>query len=319
MRVLAIGASGFIGPHVVHLLVDQGHEVAVLHRRKTAAGLPDCAQRIRGDRNRLEDSGAELERFAPDVVLDVILYTEKQAREMVKVFRGKAGRIVAVSSADVYQNYDGFRGKSTATPDPVPLLEEAPLREGRYPYREHKPPSDYSHDYDKILVEQVLLSEPDLPASILRLPAVYGPGDGQHRLRPYLRRMADGHATILLEDRHAGWRFTRGFVENVAAAVALAVTDSRSARRVYNVGDEPTLTEQEWVERIGAAAGWRGGVVAVPAAELPDHLKQPLDWRYDLWTDAAGIRRELGYVEPVPLDEALRLTVDWERSQLDGA
>jgi nucleoside-diphosphate-sugar epimerase len=85
------------------------------------------------------------------------------------------------------------------------------------------------------------------------------------------------------------------------------------------VGDEPTLTEREWVERIGAAAGWRGHVVAVSAAELPDHLKQPLDWRYDLWTDTASIRCQLGYVEPVPLDEALRRTVEWEQSELDGA
>jgi uncharacterized protein YbjT (DUF2867 family) len=38
MRVLAIGATGFIGPHVVRRLLRRGHDVAVLHRGRTSAG-----------------------------------------------------------------------------------------------------------------------------------------------------------------------------------------------------------------------------------------------------------------------------------------
>jgi nucleoside-diphosphate-sugar epimerase len=259
-----------------------------------------------------------LERFAPDVVLDAILYSEQQARGMVQAFRGIAGRVVALSSADVYRNYDGLRGKSTAQSDPVPLAENAPLRDTRYPYRGSGLPFEHADDYDRVLVEQVLLNEPDLPATVLRLPAVYGEGDAQHRLRPYLQRMRDGRLGILLQEEHAAWRWTRGYVGNVAAAIALAVADARTVRRVFNVGDEPVLSERRWVEQIGAAAGWRGEVVAVSASELPNHLKQPLDWRYELWTDTTRIREELGYVEPIALDEALKRTVEWERSTLDG-
>lgn len=318
MKVVAIGATGFIGRHVVPLLVEQGIEVVVLHRGETDADLPDRARHIHGNRNRLDEVKTELERFAPDVVLDAILYSEQQAREMVQAFRGHAGRVVALSSADVYRNYDGLRGKSTAQPDAVPLAEDAPLRDTRFPYRGSGLPFEYANDYEKILVEQVLLNEPDLPATLLRLPAVYGPGDRQHRLRPYLQRMVDGRRGILLEEEQAAWRWTRGYVGNVAAAIALAVADGRSARRVFNVGDEPALSEREWVERIGAAAGWSGRVVAVQPSELPNHLKQPFDWRYELWTDTSSIRDELGYVEPIPLDEALERTVEWERSTLEG-
>ncbi len=39
MKVLAIGASGFTGSHVVRVLVEQGHEVVVLHRGNTNAAL----------------------------------------------------------------------------------------------------------------------------------------------------------------------------------------------------------------------------------------------------------------------------------------
>ena len=318
MRVLAIGATGFIGRHVIPRLVDHGHEVAVLHRGETMASLPEGVVDISGDRDRLFDSQAELERLAPDVVLDLVLYTEQQAQELVRTLRSTACRVVAVSSSDVYRNYDGFRGKATAPPDHAPLSEDAPLRELRYPYRGQEIPFKYAHDYEKILVEQIILGDGALPATALRLPAVYGPGDRQHRLQPYLRRMADNEVRILLEDGQATWRWTRAFVENVAAAVALVVMDPRSVGHVYNVGDEPTLTEREWVERIARLAGWGGDVVALPRTHLPDELRQPVDWRYDLWTDNTALRSELGYVPPVPLEEALGRTVEWECSELQG-
>jgi nucleoside-diphosphate-sugar epimerase len=318
MRVLAIGATGFIGRHVVPLLIDKGHEVAVLHRGETVPNLAASVRDIRGNRDRLADCREEMQRFAPDVILDMILYTEQQAWEMVNSFRGRVGRIVAASSADVYRNYDGFRGKATAPPDPTPLSEDAPLRQTRYPYRDHNLPFAHAHDYEKILVEEILLGEPALPATVLRLPAVYGPGDRRHRLQPYLQRMSGDSASILLEEAQAGWCWTRGFVENVAAAFALVVTDPSTVGEVYNLGDEPTVTEREWVERIAGVAGWEGEIVAMPRAELPEDLRQPLDWRYHLWTDTTRFRSELPYVPPVSADEALRRTIEWEYSELDG-
>lgn len=319
MRVLAIGATGFIGQQVVSRLVELGHKVAVLHRGTTAGQLPDGVHHIRGNRDHLDDSRVDFESFAPDVVLDAILFTEPQARGLVAACRGMNARIVALSSADVYRNYDGLRGASTEAPDPVPLAEDAPLRRTRYPYRGAALPFEYAHDYEKILVEQVLLNDSELPATVLRLPAVYGPGDTQHRLRPYLQRMADRRQAIVLQQQQAEWRWTRGFVGNVAAAIALAVTDVRSAGRVYNVGEERALTEREWVEAIGTAAGWQGKVIAVPRDRMPAHLTLPLDWRYSLWTDTARLRHELGYAEPVPLVEALKRSVEWERSTLHEA
>ncbi len=319
MKVLAIGATGFIGRRVVPLLIEPGHDVAVLHRGDTAAELPVATRHILGDRNRLKDRRAEIERFAPEVVLDLILYTERQAVELVQECQQRVARVVALSSADVYRNYDGLRGKSVAPADPVPLTENAPLRETRYPYRGERSRLEYANDYEKILVEQALLGAADLETTILRLTAVYGPGDRQHRLRPYLQRMQDGRAAILLGEAQAQWRWTRGFVENVAAAVALAVTSAGPDSHVYNVGEDPTLSEREWVERIGIAAGWPGRVVTLPDAELPAGLRLSLDFAHDLWTDTTRFRRELGYAEPVARDEALRRTVEWERRKLQGA
>jgi nucleoside-diphosphate-sugar epimerase len=316
MRILAIGATGFIGRHVVDVLLRSGHSVAILHRGETNATLPDEVQHIFGHRDRLSDVVEDFRRFGPDVVLDMILFTERQAHEVVNALRGMSDRLVVVSSADVYRNYDGFRLKPTAQPDPAPLDENAPLRETLYPYRGHGLSFEHADDYDKILVEQVVLDQPDLPATVLRLPAVYGPGDKGYRLRPYVQRMADGRPAILLADEQARWRWTRGYVGNVAAAIALAVTDSRAAGRIYNVGENPTPTEREWVERIGGAAGWHGKVVTVPSDQLPTNLRQPLDWRYDLHTSTIRIKRELGYAEPISPQDVWERTLAWERSHL---
>ncbi|MFM9735660.1 NAD-dependent epimerase/dehydratase family protein, partial [Streptomyces niveiscabiei] len=91
------------------------------------------------------------------------------------------------------------------------------------------------------------------PGTVLRLPMVYGPGDRQHRLWSYLKRMDDRRPAILMGATQARWRTTRGYVENVAAAIALAVTDDRAAGRIYNVAELDAPEEAEWAQQIAVA------------------------------------------------------------------
>jgi nucleoside-diphosphate-sugar epimerase len=226
--------------------------------------------------------------------------------------------VVVISSQDVYRAYERVRRTNPGPPDPVPLTEESPLREKLYPYRQRFPSQqlakdEHWNDYEKILVERVFMSEPELPVTVLRLPWVYGPGDYLHRMFPHLKRMNDGRDFILLEKGQAGWRWTRGYVENVAAAIVLAITNERATGRIYNAGEERTLTEAEWVYEIGRATGWSGKVVPVKKEQLPKHLRLDLDWDQHLVVDTSRMRRELGYVEPVPLAEAIARTVKWEQ------
>jgi nucleoside-diphosphate-sugar epimerase len=314
MTVLVIGATGFIGPHVVRALVRRGHDVVAFHRGETTADLPDAARSLHGDRNALSDYRSDLDAVAPDVVVDLLLYTEAQAAGAVDVLSGRAGRLVAISSSDVYRNYDGWRGVGDHAPDAAPLDEEAPLRETLYPYRGVDGLDfAYAEDYEKNRVEQVVRAADDLPATILRLPAVYGPGDPQHRLAPFLRRMDDGRPAVLLGEERAAWHWTHGYVENVAAAIARAALDERAAGRTYNVGEAATPSQADRVRELGRAVGWDGSVVALPGDALPEHLQTPFDWGYDLATDTSRLRNELGHRDPVGRTDALRRTVEWER------
>jgi nucleoside-diphosphate-sugar epimerase len=312
VRILVLGGTGFVGSYLVRQLSAGGHQVAVFHRGQKPPDLPAGVDVLTGDRDRLPEHAAELRQWAPRVVVHQIAYVEAHALHLLEVFRGVAERTVVVSSGDVYRSYGVFHGTESDPLEPVPATEDAPLRTAFFPYRPFaKSPDDFVYSYDKIPVERAAQSDPALPATVLRLPMVYGPGDPQRRLSGYLRRVSDGRPRIPLDETLALWRCSRGYVEDVAAAIALAATDGRSAGRTYNVGEPAPRTEGEWVRMIGAAAGWGGKVVAVPHGPLP----VPGNFRQNLTTDTTRIRGELGYRETVPPDEALARGVRWEREQ----
>ncbi|HEX8183719.1 MAG TPA: NAD-dependent epimerase/dehydratase family protein, partial [Blastocatellia bacterium] len=248
-------------------------------------------------------------------VLDMICFTEAEARAAAQTFEGIAARMVTPSSMDVYRAYGCLLRIETGTPGAIPFKEDSPLRRAFYPHRAiATAPEDFAHSYEKIFVEQVVMNNLQLPGTVLRLPAVYGPRDPYHRTFEYLKRMDDGRTSILLEERRARWRWARGYVENVADAIALAVTDDRAAGRIYNVGEPDALSESEWVESIAAAAQWNGAIIHVPEELMPPQLVAPYDLEHHIVGDTTAIREELGYAESISRDEAMNRTVEWERA-----
>ena len=318
MRVLVLGGTQFVGPPAVRRLVELGHEVAVFHRGQTKAPLPDEVTSFYGDRAQLADSLGDFQAYKPDVVLDTLAMTEQDAETVVETFTGLAQRLVILSSGDVYRAYDRLTGKDPGPPDPTPLTEDSPLRDRLFHYRtETTSPGDRAYNYDKILVERVVTSQPDaLPATILRLPMVFGPGDYQHRLFPYLKRIDDGRDFIIMPENQAPLRALRGYVEDIAEAIALCVTKEAAANRVYNVAYEENFAEEAFLELVAKAANWQGEVAKVPNEVLPEKLAWNTDENpaQDWTVDSSRIRKELGYKEVVPLEEALRRTISWERA-----
>ena len=174
MKILTIGGTNFIGPWVVRHLVTMGHDVTLFHRGNTKADLPENVHHIFGERSQLQDYKSEFERLSPDVVVDMICYTESEARMLINVFKGITRRVVAISSMDVYRAYGIMLGKESGIQE-VPLTEDSTLRSSLYLVKDMpKRPLNAPPDYEKIVVERVVMSDSELPATIIRLPMVYG-------------------------------------------------------------------------------------------------------------------------------------------------
>lgn len=319
VRILLVGGSGFIGRFVVRDLLAGGHEIAVFHRG-LAGELPAAVQRIIGDQAEIERCRAAFERFAPDVVVDFILSNGRQARALAATFRGIAGRVVAIGSQDVYRAFGILHGSEPGPLQGLPITEDSDLRTRPQPYgpellkklRETLTWLD-GEEYEKISVELALRGDSELPATILRLPMVYGPGDPLHRFFPAVRRIDDDRPAILIQDDAASWRGPRGYVENVAAGVALAAASPAASGRVYNLGEPYAFSEYEWTEKIGRAAGWPGQVIAIAKDCTPPHLRVSYRNEQDWIVSTQRIRDELGFAEPISEDLALARTIDWER------
>jgi nucleoside-diphosphate-sugar epimerase len=317
MRILVIGGTGFIGPPVVRELARMGHSVVVFHRAGTNPELP--AEHILGERRDLA-----VLRPKADIVIDLILSSGDQAEALMDVYRGIARRVVAASSMDVYRACGIFHGSEEGPIEPVPLTEESPLRTKLQTY----PPAQVKmlqkvfgwldDDYDKIPVERAVLGDRELTGTVLRLPMVYGPGDHLRRFHPILKRIDDGRRAILFEEGIARWRSPRGYVDNVAFAIALAAVSEQAAGRTYNIAETPAFSELDWARKIVAATSWGGEFVTLRKERMPAHLLQPGNSSQHWDADSSRIRRELGYREPVPLEEAIRRTVIWERSNSPG-
>lgn len=317
MKVLLIGGTGLTGPSAATYLRQAGHEVTIFHRGKRQ--LPAGCKEIIGDHNQLAEYRPQFASAKFDVVVDFITGSRGQAERLMEVFRGITGRIVVLSSMDVYRAMGLLRGTETGPLQPVPFTEESELRSK--PIYSAQELSSFTQilsyfdtEYEKIDVERTVLGDPELPGTALRLPMIYGPGDYIHRFYYILKRMDDQRPYILFSDDMAAWRTPRSFADNVGYAIALAAASEKASGRIYNICEEESFSELEWAKKIGEAVGWKGEFVVLPRAKAPKHLLYPGRAEQHLVASSARIRQELGYLERISREEGIRRTIPWERA-----
>jgi nucleoside-diphosphate-sugar epimerase len=79
------------------------------------------------------------------------------------------------------------------------------------------------------------------------------------------------------------------------------------------VCEEPSFSELEWARKIASEMGWQGEFVVLPVERTPRHLLKPGNAAQHWTASSARIRHELGYEEPVAIEQAIRQTIRWER------
>jgi len=163
MKTVVIGGTGHIGTYLVPRLVEAGHEVTVVSRgtRDPYVAHPAwrSVTRVELDRAKLEAEGrfgTGIAELRPDIVVDLISFTEASTRQLVEALRGRVSHFLHCGSIWV----KGF-------------VVEAPTRE------ETVSPPFGEYGINKRAIEVYLLGEArrsGFPATMVNPGHIVGPG-----------------------------------------------------------------------------------------------------------------------------------------------
>ena len=289
-KALVIGGAGFIGVAACKELMRRGVETIAAGRKERPYGtFTSYVAFDRTDEDQLEKALAQTQ---PDVVLDLAGYRPHEVEMVARRFRGE--RYVFVSTGV----YPELHGKPAREEDFVPL--------------EGDPPESLDYREGKRWCETVLTRHPDLPWTVIRPPAVFGPADHTLRIAAYIQRVADGGPVLVpaeTYERQAGI----AWVKDIGYACALACDLRKdTTRRAYNASFEG-VSLRDLLEGIARALGVPARLHPIPFADMPDGASPygpDPRWAAGYVIDRA--RGELGF-EPSALEDALAETLAWYR------
>lgn len=309
-RLLILGGTGFIGPHMVRHAVERGHEVTIFTRGRARADLPEVEHLI-GDRDG--DLGA-LEGRTWDVVLDNNTQNHRWARLSTELLRDAAEQYVFVSSISVYLSPGlAYEHKDRVLYDH--LIDEDSERfstpEG---WREG---DDAHYGLMKALGEDLAHAAFPGRATIVRPGLIVGPGDRTDRFTYWPLRIFEGgevlapgnpeHANQIIDQRDITEWIVRLAEEGVAGDFNATgpATRMSMAEMLYGIrAATSTPVEFTWVpEDFLEERGVR------PFGDLPawapgaDLMYVDIDRAL-----AAGLTFR-------PLAVTSRDTVDWDRTR----
>ncbi len=322
MNVLVTGATGFIGPHLVTRLVQEGYHVRALIRPVTDASALESLgiEVVRGD---VRDPSAVNSAIANcQLVFHLAARTshgtlpakdiysinvEGTANVVHAATQAGVTRLVLASTARVYGIIKNWR-----------VDEHTPV----------KPDSAYPES--KALAEQIVLSQHtrhNLPVVIARITSVFG--SGSKSWLGLFQAIAAGRFRLI----GSGNNYHHpGDVSDIVEGLFLCGTVKGIEGRTYILtGDEP-LPLREMIRLIQDELGVTAARRSVPAAPLRLYKvlndlvracgggRLPRFDRVEFFLndrifDQSRAREELGYAPKVSLKEAIHRTAEWYREQ----
>ncbi len=102
MRILIVGGTNFIGPHLVDVLRRGDHTITLFNRGRTSPEMFDDLERLRGDRTAGDYASLQGRQF--DAVLDTCAYIPRAVRELREVLGGDPHYVI-VSTVSVYADF----------------------------------------------------------------------------------------------------------------------------------------------------------------------------------------------------------------------
>src|SRR5262245_8816921 len=314
-NVLVTGAGGFIGSHLVQVLVERGARVRafVRYNGRGEAGLLsqlpptvyDQLEIIYGD---LRDSDAIFGALrGVDTVyhlgaLIAIPYSYVHPRETIDTnVTGTLNVLMAAREHGVQRVVHTSTSEVYGTARFVPITEEHPLQ-GQSPYSASKIGADK-------IVESFYLSY-GLPTVTVRPFNTYGPRQSARAVIPSTIVQALTQPVVRLGDL----RPTRdlNFVADTVAGFLLAGESDRAIGRTINLANNDEISIGELAQKIITIIGRDVAIESDKARLRPSNSEV-----FRLYGDNSLARQLLGWQPRVGLDEGLRRTIDWIAQHLD--
>lgn len=327
MRVLVTGATGFTGGHLAQHLIAHGDEVRALVRARS---------RARFDRSPLAAAGvvacdgdlmdpASLRRAVDGVdVVYHIAATYREAGQPDSAYRainveGTRNILEAAKGANVRRVVHCSTGGVHGHIANPPANEDAPFN-----------PGDVYQD-TKLAAEQLARefgAAHGLDVVVARPIGIYGPGD--KRFLTMFRGLARGRFPMIGSGQ-AFYHLT--FIDDLVEGFRLCGTVPAAAGRTYILAGPRYTTLEQLVRMVAKelnvapprvhlpvwpfyTAGLLCELVCVPLRIEPPIYRR----RVDFYTksrafDTTRARTELGYAPKVDLEEGIKRTADWYRSE----
>lgn len=134
MKILVLGGTTFFGRRLVHLLLNEGHDVTIATRGQSQDDFGDAVVRIKVDRTDRNEMVQAFGYSYYDVVYDQICFNPKEAKIAVEAFGNRVGRYIFTSSMAVYGHKDG----EITEEDFLPNQNSYDLEAERYTYSDGK-------------------------------------------------------------------------------------------------------------------------------------------------------------------------------------
>ena len=175
LKLLILGGTRFIGPHVVEIARTHGHEVTLFNRGKTNIGRVQDVEVLHGDRNGQLDA---LKGRKWDAVLDTSAFVPRIVKLSTELLRDSVSHYVYVSSISAYASFAGANDESSAV--------------GKIADETIEKVDENTYGPLKALCEQAAESAMPGRVTVLRPGYIVGPDDNSDRFTYWPARVARG-------------------------------------------------------------------------------------------------------------------------------
>ncbi len=269
MRTLIIGGTRNLGPSIVGAMLARGDSVTVLNRGVTPDDLPPSIERLHADRTDAAQLGEALHGRDFDLVVDTTLYNGSEAEAAIKIFSGRVGHYIFLSTGQVYLVRIGLERPFREDDYPGPVMPE-PSKADEY---EH---GNWLYGYDKRQAEDAFARawrEQKFPFTSLRLPIVNSERDHYDRIYGYFLRMMDGGPILIPDDPGLPVRHVYG--QDVVNAILRVSKTGLGKGKAYNIGQDDTLSLQEFLGLLAEVCGVSLNITRAPRQQLTEEKLLP--------------------------------------------